>query len=598
MLGEAAENVSWIKKKFDTISDLRDRFETDFGFIRSEQFTIPKKEGKWDSFTTNRPSTDANKIINVLASAKVKISIPLTDEDKQQRVDLSTTERFVYGCISLRDNLMSGIPEALPLQSGLSWHAPIRGWIGLLCYFYEKDDGKNGKVCPHIAVWDILNTAWASGYNGLVKAGNMRYASPEEIKDQYKEDLKPDNYGRVVIYDIWDKDEHGVIGTDGANSKSNGYLLKPEKHGLDHVPALILPGGSTPLVQSKDYTDTIKNVGESVFVNNRNLFEAESRMGTYLMTFAGRAAKTPMAHEWDSTKGGNFPALEGNPFEKGSEIPIDIGKGEKMTPLIPPELTRDFFSFQQYLLGRLEVGGQAPVSFGQISQALPAAGINILRHASMENIKPPQKLMERAYQWLAHELVSQYKNGKFGKMEIQGIDGSNRKFRMEVEPENIDDSWQFETELITDFPQDDMANVGMSVQLKQAKLLSDQTIRDKYLNVADTDSEERKLDNQAANEVAFIKLRHLAVALLKDGDIEGAQFIMDDIERMKMEASQPQQGVPSAPTSGIAAQPNIPQAVAPSADTTAVAPPPPAAATQPTPNQGRFRRFISRFGGG
>jgi len=589
MLGEAGEVTTWIKKKFDEINDLRERFEKDFGFIRSEQYTIPKKEGKWDLFTTNRPSTDANKIVNVLASAKVKIWVPLTDEDEKSRKDLSSTERFVYGCISLRDNLITGIPEALPLQSGLSWHAPIRGWLGLLCYFYEKDDGKNGKVCPHIAIWDVLNTAWSSGTNGLLKAANMRYASPEDIKGQYGEDLKPDNYGRVVIYDVWDKDEHGVIG-EGEWLPNSKKKEKPEEHGLDHVPALILPGGSTPLIQSKEYTDTIKNVGESWAVNNRHLYETESRMGSYLLTFAGRAAKTPMAHEYDSNKtGGIAPSLESSPFEKGSEILIDVGKGEKMTPLIPPELSRDFFSFHEYLQSRLTVGGMAPVAYGIGGQTPTAAGLNILRHASMDNIKPPQLLMERAYKWLAHELVSQYKNGKFGKMEIQGIDGSNRKFKMEVKPEDIDDSWQFEASLITDFPQDDMANTGMAVQLKAAKLLSDQTIQDKYLNVSDTDAEQTKLDRQEANEVAFIKLRHLAVALARDGDTEGALFILQDIERMKAEATQPQPG--------IASQSGITSPVRPSADTTAVMPPPPTASEGQPPKQSGFKRFISRFGG-
>ena len=591
MLGTAGEELAreTMARKF-TI-DLRERFENDYGKFRNELFSIPTKEGKWDSYTTNRPSTDAGKTINILSSAKVRIWIPLTDEDEKQRDNLSKTERFPYGVIALRDSIFMTVPEVLPLQSSLAWFPVVRGWEVVRAYLWEQDDGKNGKVVPDIAVWDILNTSWIPGTRGPLWVCYQRYASPEDIKDQYGEDLKPDSKGRILIKDVWDRDQFGVIGInnkeDGSES-DNDWLKKPQDHNLGHVPVLILPNGSTPYIQSGRHDDTIKDVGESWAQHNRHLWDTESRMGSYILTMAGRAAKTPIKLYYDSTKGGKPIEFEGaSPFDKGSYANINVGVGQEMKEGITPEMTRDAYEFFSYLQGREAIGGQTPIAFGQINQALPAAGINILRHASLDNIKPPQQTIETTYKWLAHELVSQYKTGQFEKMEIQGQDGSGRLFKMEVKPDDIDPSWNFEAKLLPDMPQDELANMGMAVQAVESALLSHQTARDKYNLVDDTDLEQHNIDKEKAEGIAGIMLRRVAAALRKDNkDSVGADFIEEELERERAEQVE---------SKGVASQPGSKTPVRPSGTTTAATAAPP---ESPNSRPSAMRRFLSRFGAG
>ncbi len=228
MLGEVSENIAKITKCETRNNALRERMEDDFDFLRMESFSIPKKEGVWESFTTNRPSTDALKLINTLATARLKLWIPLTDENEKQRKHLSKTEQFPYGVFALRDSIYGTIPEILPLQASMSWNASMRGWLAILCYLYNEDDGKNGKVVPHIMVWDTLNTSWISGSKGLLWAAYKRYASQEEAKAQYGEDLAPDVNGRVKLYDVWDGDQEGVIGEgDWVKKPENQQLYQP-----------------------------------------------------------------------------------------------------------------------------------------------------------------------------------------------------------------------------------------------------------------------------------------------------------------------------------------------------------------------------------
>lgn len=564
---DAAKEIAKFNTCKSETQSLRDRFESDFGRFRNEAFAMPAVEGKWDSFTSNRPSTTADKIINTLAASRLRLWIPLTDENKKQRKHLSKTEQFVYGVINLRDSIYVSIPGVPPLHEAMSWFAPVRGWVVLSAYLYEE----NGKVIPHIMPLDILNTYWIPGSRGLLWACHQRYAHASEIKEEYEEDVKPDVQGRVLVYDVWDKDEEGVI-------TGEKYLRKREHH-AGHVPILILPGGATPLIQSAQYSDTIKDIGESWALNNRLLYDAESRMGSYLMTFAGKAAKNPMVHEFDSSKtGGKEPEFQGDLLGKGSVVGVDKGLGEALVPMIPTQLTRDAFAFFDFLKASLDTGDRAPVAYSQLYQPQAAAGMNLLRKLSELNLIPPKRLMERTYVWLAHELVSQYKSGGFKKMEVQGMDGSNRRFKFEVKPNEIDDSWQFEAQLLTDFPIDEMANVGMSVQLHETKLAPDQWIRDKLLHMEDVDLIEEISDREAAENIVKIKLRRIAKALVQDGDEEGAMFILEEIERTKQEKKP-----------GVASQPGVSSAVSPTADVSAAQPQPPQASA--------FRRFLSRFGG-
>ena len=86
------------------------------------------------------------------------------------------------------------------------------------------------------------------------------------------------------------------------------------------------------------------------------------------------------------------------------------------------------------------------------------------------------------------------------------------------------------------------------------------------------------MDRERAYQVAAISLRKTAASLLEDGDVEGARFIIDEIEMMRNQQRP-----------GVASQPGIPSLVRPSADTTAVVPTPPEARG--------LRKFLSRTGG-
>lgn len=563
MLGTPKEELQKTAECRKNTEGLRERFEDDYELARGDEFSIPKSEGKWENYTTNKSSTDSHKITNTLSDSKVHLRMPIGDETEGEREALSKTEQFVYGAIALRDSIFCTVPEVIGLHEAMSWFCPNRGWLVLRAYLYEDEETE--LLIPDLAVWDMLHTNWISGSRGIMWASYKRYASKQDVKKQYKEDIEPDNRGRIALHDIWDDDEEGVMLVDGKGSlKSDDWLYK-HKHGIGHPPVLIIPVGSMPLIQSDRNDDTLKDVGVSFAVNNRELYKTMSRVRSYFMTFAGRAAKNATAGLYDSSKGGKPPLFEGDPNEKGAYVTLDIGKGQDLKPLAPHELTKDVYAFQQDVATELATGGMAPISMGLPPYPETASGTATIVHTSMANIKPFVKAMERGYVWLAHELVSQFKSGKFKKTEMRGVDGSNRRFQIEVSPDDIDDSWQFVATIKPDMPQDRIAEMGMATQAVESGILSHVTARDPF--VPNPDLEQEKIDREFANNFAFIRARKVAAALAKDGDTEGAAYILEEIETRRREA----QGG-AGQEKGVASQPRIPSPVRPSGDTSAVVP--------------------------
>jgi len=534
MLGTAAEEI----KKADTLANsnetLYTRMEKDWGLLTHEQFQFGKDEGEWESYTTNKAVTYGHRMIDSLAGATIKLWIELGDEGKRERAYLSDTERFANATIQLADTYLQAVPESTSLLDQLAFYAPQRGLIGIRLYLYEEE----GEFIPDIAVWDMLNTQWISGARRLLWVNHTRYTSPEEIEDSYNIKGTSDTKNRCKIYNVWDMDEEGVI-IPGSNSAE--YVLR-EKHNCQSPPVFIGAARSMPLIQSRKYTNTIKDFAESMYAGGRDSYAILSRSMSYDLTKAGMRAKNPQVLAYDSSKG-EKPEIPNDPFIKGAMIPIDKGSGQEVPiPWMQEPRSRDEDVLGQNIQREIHEASIAPVSYGEINQSLPAAGIALLTEASMAGLKPYKKLIERAYIWMAHEICTQYKNGDFGELELVGIDRASRKYKVKVSPDNINPEWQFSSELDISVPEDKLGKVGMASQLVRDKMVSRQSVWDKLLGwlVKDTDREQTIIDREDALTNPLFKQLQMTAALEKEGAYELAAVSAQIYQDMLAQTLQPQ----------------------------------------------------------
>jgi hypothetical protein len=504
-LQEASEEL----KKLETAQQLKynldTRMDTEFAIYRgdAEQYDIPKSEGEWERVITNRALVESNRVMDDLSYAARKLWIPVADEDHRDRAALSATEKTAIGLIYLADQINGDAPMSADIQSLLVAYRMLRGWSAVRFVLREED----GKLIPDIAVWDPRNVYWNEGKKRIAWCANVRYSTKSQVESEYKGwNGKADDNGLVTVYDVWDcsdgKAEEGVI-IDGEYVKTP-QKVKVGSYTLGYIPIRIKAGKALSLIapyNSNTTNQNIEYVGQSYISNNKNLFSLESRLLSYQMTRAGELAKAPLIVEWDSTKEALPPAFEKDPSVKGRVVYLDISKGQRVAEKLTPPSGQEIMEIYNSVLGLLGIGGMNAVAFGRINQTLPAQGIDILSHAALANEMPYKKGVEEDFEWLAGEVVRQYKNGDFGDYEFEGYDKSNNSFYAKVKPKDINENWHFACQLVPDLLRDKIQMINAAAMAIKSGILSKSTAREDFQIVLDPDAEEKKVDREEAKAI-------------------------------------------------------------------------------------------------
>ena len=508
-LREIEEIKKAVKDKQDSITSLRNRWEDDYELWRLKEYNRGKD---YESYTSNKPRTLANKLISLLATSQRTIRIPLGKDDAEQRKAKSDAERFVIGALNLADSRLESMLQP-GIQAQLAFFGPVRGWVALRVYIRKH----NGQTIPDIAVWDPLHTYWAIGPNGLAWVCHTRTATAEDIGIEYDIEIKTK---KGTVYDFWDDEIYLVFADDK-------FLIETKEHNLGHLPVYVGQVGSVPFIASDRVQDTIKDVGESVFAPIRGIIGPLQKIISDYTTIVGQGVHNPLAISSSGGKKG-FPT---SPYYKGAVVELDTDKGEKVEPLFTPVMPRDAQVLWAAIEREWSTGGLPPAAFGIFEGETSGRHLSLLHHAAEAVILAPKSKIEKTYEWIARELLTQFAKGGFGKLKLQGRDGTNEDFVVELAPKDVKGDWFPKVELTTRLPEDEPANMTMAQIAVETELLSRQTARDKYLGVQDTDAETEKIFRERAMSMPPIMLRRMAASLIAEGRPDLAQIFIDEIER-------------------------------------------------------------------
>lgn len=543
------ERISVCKRR---TKSLRDRWESDWGLTLNEEFQMSKEQREWSNATANLAVSLYDYYVNSLAYGTLLFSIPITAEKKKQREKLAIAERFAYGCMNIADERLSNAGQPTVLEQ-LAALAPVRGWTAGRAYMYQP---KGSDINLQIDIWDVFNTYWLSGANGLLWIAYRNYMSPEAVRDAYGDNVQfeEDSEGRVETWDVIDKEEEGVLIQDK-------WVVKPEKHGLDHVPCFVFPGGSVPLIQSEKYNDTIKYQGQSIYYKNVLIYPIINKLLTYFMTTSEQSAKPPMLNIYDSSKNGEPLNLQGDPRGRGAIIDVDAGQGQGLAPMFTETMSGQTEMLLNFFRGLESLGGVAPIARGEINQAMPAALGSLLTSSANKGMRSPQNLIEKSITWLVNELMTQYRNGHFGELKIKGKDKSSHYFDVDVTPSEIEADWYLEARLKPDTLLDSNLNAGIATTLTTQGLISKRRARDKYLNIEDPDGEQEIIDYESISENEDIALRNMVAAAAHEGDKEATMILLDILEERKAARNRKENPKQAAIPEGVSV-PVPPQATA------------------------------------
>lgn len=493
-----------VDKRAEELKDLYDRFEEDLDKHRLTPYNMGKD---YENVTSNQPRTLLYKLINPLAYAPVKATIPLQEENEEERRDISKGEYLFYGCMNLANSRLKSVVSPT-IQALLAYYSGANGWYAERVFIHKKH--KKGKTIPDIQVWDLRQVTWDVGGDGLLWACHTKLISSKQAETEHNVDatgIFGKSKNNIKVYDFWDDEINAII--------VNGeFTKKPTKHNLDHIPIFINFVGPTPFIQSTKFEDTIKDMGEGALASNRNLTEPINKMLTSWLTIVAQGAHNPLA----ITSSGGKKTFEKSPYYKGAVVQLDADKNEKVEPLYKPEMPKEAQAAMAQLQTLVDMGGLSAVNYGMVPFGESGYQTNILRQLAIEGMVPIQKAVEEGLTWIHRELLTQYAKSKLGKLKLHGRNGSNEYFDVELSPQDVKGDWFPEVKIQPSLPQDFRADAATASLLVRDGLYSRLTARDQILLLQNPELEEDRVLIEQARRIPSLMVRDMAIKLI---EVEG-----------------------------------------------------------------------------
>ena len=484
--------IDKVESHYEATEPLRNRMDKDYSLYRLDPYDAG--DG-YQSYTSNEPSTFADKIISFVVNSEMVARIPNIAENEDDRDANNMKERFFLGALRSADERLKRAAST-SIKNQLGWYICMRGWYaGRALLIKDKDESTYVDITP----WDPMHTYWGNGPDGLEWACYKVKKSKELVESQYNiklprnEEYEDEDW--IDVYDYYDKKMNTVVLSNGRVAK------KPTPHGSTRVPVFLGPVGAAPMIQAlNDLTpidDTIADYGESVFKHNRENYENNNLMMSIMLELTARARRQGLKiKSRDGTK-----TLDEDPYKEGTEI--SLAQGEDIEPLGLMEVARETGAFMGLVSGETQRGSIPHTLYGDIQFQLSGFAINTLRQGIDSVISPRINAMEDAYTSICMLIVDQYLTESFNAMELSGQDMNRTYFKDKISPDSIKKAGDIIITFVGQLPQDDMSKMSMAQIAREGEspLLPDIFIRDKILGLQDTDQIDDAIREQQAEKV-------------------------------------------------------------------------------------------------
>ena len=527
--------VALVDGHYDATEPLRDRMEDDHSLYRLDPYDAG--EG-YQSYTSNEPQTFADKVIGWITSAEMTVRVPHDGADQELRTKNDEKERFLIGILKSADERLCSLMMP-PLRDQLAWYSAIRGWYAGRALLAKRDDGS---TYVDITPWDPLHTYWGLGPEGLEWACYKMIKTKDQIFAQYNVKVDwdtPQTAEGSFVYDFYDKEMNTIVIYNGnTNNPLTRVVKKQTRHGASKVPVFLGPVGATPLIvglANTSITDTVADMGESVFRSTRELYPKHNLMMSTMLELTARSRRQGLkVRSRDGTK-----TLDEDPYLEGSEI--SLAQGEEVEPLGLLEVAKETGAFMGLVAGELQRGSLPHSVYGEVPFQLSGYAINTLRQGVDTVVGKYLRSIEKAYRMIFNIISDQYSSGSYKAMEVSGMDKNRTYFSQEITPDVIKGSGSPEVHLIGQLPQDDMTKFSMAQIAREGPtpLLSDRAIRDRILAIQDAAQMDDAIKEQLAeNMLPEATLWSLLQAAERQGREDLAEFYLGELVGILFEKRQ------------------------------------------------------------
>jgi hypothetical protein len=518
-----------------------------------------------DAYTTNQPRVLAQKIIAFIAETEMVIRVPNDDAPKDQEERNKLTEAIGIGMLSNVDRRMrrNGDPR---VQRQLAWHSVVRGRYVVARAFLRRRE--NGETFEDILPIDPAQFVFQPGEEEPVWASHRRRMSRGEIRDTYPEfkgwEHEVDDDDEVEeVFDYYVREKNPDADPEAPSVfDRHPYIYKMGTLVNDQwarklfdlftlsFPCVITPVGSDPHLAPREtenvdkHNKMIADFGESIFAENRHVWDKINRSASYIVDMVSKASDPPTkVTSSDGTK-----ELEEGWNEKGSQVAVSAADQQDVQPMITPDMNRSAGVLLEFLQRDAIAGGIPPQGFGILDKPLSAVALRQLGNNLEHRVLPRMEAVQLCLEGCLEVLVAQYETGAFEPITVSGKRFDRHRFsNKEIEPSEIigHDAITVTLELV--LPEDEtirwnVANMAMAPTVTGEPLTSLEYVREHILNIQDpkllSSQNMEILTRQTAPVLALLDQYR---AVKEDGDDMAASAILDQIRlttlQMEVEGS-------------------------------------------------------------
>ena len=544
--GEISERVRTVKAARE---ELRQRMEKDYKTYRLEW-----TDARWagvaapvgqSTYVSAEPQTFANRMIAILASAKMNAQVIFGANSEGRRAFGQAKEQFFIGALRQNDRRLERL--RMPhLQQLLSFAITVRGWYDGRAMLIK---GMNGETVVDVSPFDPLHTYYGEDADGLAWVCHVTLRSKRDIKEEFGVETPLKTVSSLgvetgeEVYDYYDRHINGVV-------TGQEWLKEPALHSPGNippeVPCFIGAVGPAPLITRIDDgagSDGLALQGESVYAGLRELYDVLNQTMSDRLTLVRRSVGAGLVYK----NVGGRKTIKGDPWAEGAKVSIDIN--ETLTPLELRSMAQDTDALLAHILGEIQRKSFSYISYGGVDFPLSGYAINSLSQRDELTIFDRLVALVSAYNQIAGLLCRQYGSGAYQPIQAMG-QARKGYFQATIEPQMVSASDDMIIEFFPKLPRDEPGAYATAQIAREGDepLLSDRTILDEILKIQDVDAEaELKLEQKGDKMAVPIALMDMIKMYQKRGETEKAMFYMQELQLMLM---QPPGGTPGPPDGG------------------------------------------------
>lgn len=556
LVEQAPEISNRIQQKFQDLSSVHDRMDADYSLYTLDRWQpdLVDALSPEDIYTTNEPRVLAEKVISFITATELVVRVPNDEAQERQESANDMTENLAIGMLNNVDRRHRRFGHP-PVVDALAFYTVVRGRFAAARAVLRKRP--NGDTFEDILPLDPRHLFVQPGIEEPLWAAHRLRRTVSEVREEFPHfafeggDTFGDDEG-VDVFEYFSREqnpEFDVTSHDPflrhpfiyiAGTVINGQWARvPHNLHMLSFPIAVSPVGPQPALAPTE-TEGAPEVhfGESIFAENRGVWDRLNRATSYVLDLTGKASDPrKKVFSLDGTK-----SLDDGANDKGAEINLSTANQEDVQSFPEADINGAAALLIRQLQKDSVAGGLPPQAFGLLETPLSSVALRQLGNNLEHRVLPRMRAVARCIEGCIENLVAQYETGGFNPISVSGRRFDNHRFANRViSPEDIAGHDPVEVTMSLALPEDEVtrwtvAQMAMQPTLNGEPLASLEWVRERVLKMqSHRQVQAQNREAQAFSQDPLAQAMGMFMAAIKDGDHALAAIWFDRLQVLHLQ---------------------------------------------------------------